>query len=349
MGISIFLQGEVSEPYDGIKIQKPWIITEKNNQFTLRHTSNRWILRDKSTFDSLYAVATVVVGVRNDSTFLHTETFNPEFAGQLLVEALTSPDSIYVCVHQPGKKTVLSTSGEKLFSLACDRIEYAGAGFFLAVKKDKKIILNANGKIYPALDFDVLGNASSYYISILHKKKFGLINRPTKKIIKPAYDRNVVPYNSRLLIAYQSNAYGFIDWSNKQQSKFQFEEVRYWNDSVALVKINFAWRLYDLYEKAFKPGKISEYSSFELPSNEIIAVFQQDNYYGVMSNKNGVLLEPTFTSIINLGTKETAFYFTEKYVEEAAIYIVIYYDQYGKQVRRQVYEEEDYRNIKCQN
>ena len=73
----------------------------------------------------------------------------------------------------------------------------------------------------------------------------------------------------------------------------------------------------------------------------------RENYYGIISNRNGLVIPPTFHDIINLGTAEMPFYFTEKSVEEAGIYVVIYYDHTGKLVRRQAYEEEDYDRIYC--
>jgi hypothetical protein len=68
-----------------------------------------------------------------------------------------------------------------------------------------------------------------------------------------------------------------------------------------------------------------------------------------MSSKKGLILEPTFTNISNLGTNESPLYLAEKYVEEASIYIVIYYNQFGKQIRRDVYEEKEYKKIKCED
>ena len=82
---------------------------------------------------------------------------------------------------------------------------------------------------------------------------------------------------------------------------------------------------------------------------EKIVIVYKDGYYGVISNQNGVVVTPSFTEIINLGTADTPFYFTEKYVEEASIYIVVYFDQTGKLVRKQAYEEEEYDRILCED
>jgi hypothetical protein len=55
----------------------------------------------------------------------------------------------------------------------------------------------------------------------------------------------------------------------------------------------------------------------------------------------------SFSDIINVGSKENPFYFTEKHVEEASIFVVIYYDSNGKMVRKEVYEQDEYEKIYC--
>ena len=40
---------------------------------------------------------------------------------------------------------------------------------------------------------------------------------------------------------------------------------------------------------------------------------------------------------------------TEKEVEEAGIFVVVYFDKQGKLVRKQAYEEEEYERILCED
>jgi TolA-binding protein len=347
-GTRIVAFGKTSKAFSQVKIQSDWVVAKQSNQFVLMDMRSQSPINEQETFDSLYVVATTAIGIRHDSTFLYTRKLNLAFAGNLFVQLLSASDSIYLCVHEGDRKMVVSTGGEKIFSFVCDKLEYVGAGFFVAARRKKKIVLTSNGKFFDVPNFDALGSASQHYISILQKKKFGLLNAKVKKVIPPAYERNLAPYTARVVVAYKDKGYGFVDWDNNALSKFEFEEVRYWNDSTALVKFNFVWRLYNIANNVLKPGKISEYHSFQVPSSETFAIFRQDNYYGLMGNRHGVILEPAFTAIVNVGTKEAPLYFTEKYIEEAAIYIVIYYDQHGKQLRRQIFEEVEYRNIKCE-
>ncbi len=105
-----------------------------------------------------------------------------------------------------------------------------------------------------------------------------------------------------------------------------FEEVRPWSDSLAMVKINYNWIVYDLCSIQFIVNGIKDYSLIKNEPSERIAIIYKDNRYGVVSSKRGIIISPTFTEIVNLGTAEKPLYFTEKHVEEAEVFIVIYYD-----------------------
>jgi hypothetical protein len=55
----------------------------------------------------------------------------------------------------------------------------------------------------------------------------------------------------------------------------------------------------------------------------------------------------TFSDIVNVGSSEIPLYFTEKHVEEASLFVVIYYTHQGVMLRKEVYEQEDYDKIYC--
>jgi hypothetical protein len=125
-------------------------------------------------------------------------------------------------------------------------------------------------------------------------------------------------------------------------------EVTPWSDSVIWVKRNFHWTLLNFLTKEIIIDRIRDFSWIRKSNEENLALIHRENYYGIISNRKGLLIPPKFHEIINLGTPELPFYFTEKGVEEADIYVVIYYNQYGKLVRRQAYEEEEYDRIYCE-
>ncbi|GCC52779.1 hypothetical protein SanaruYs_30180 [Chryseotalea sanaruensis] len=341
--IKTFAKGKAGEPYDDLQLTESWMLGKHLGQYHLTSRSNN----KSTTMDSAYLLSFAAIGYRNDSTFVFVNTSRHYFSGLLEVTLLKNANVSYVMVSDQNNKIVVNENGEKLFSVQADNLECVSADYFTYQKRDKRILINKKGLIVPLPDFDAFGSATTLGIPVLANKKFGLINRKNDRIIKPTYNRNLNAYNDKLIVAYKNDAYGFIGWDDKPIGKFEYDEIQYWNDSVALVKHNFSWRFLDLSSFNFRLGKISEFVSFKNASEEHFLIYKQDNFYGVLSNRRGVILEPTYTSIENLGNSEQPFYMTDKYVEEAEIHIVIYYNQTGKQVRRQIYEEDEFEYILC--
>lgn len=341
--VSIFSNGKIIETYEEIQLNEHWKLGKKTGSYHLTNKSN-----SKSvSLDSAYLLSFAAIGYRNDSTFIFVGNAQHSFPLLPEVSLLTNATAAYIMVAADDRKTVIDKSGDKLFTVLADNLECVSADYFTYQKRGKRMLINREGLIVPLADFEAFGSATTLAVPVLAKKKFGLINRKNDRIIKPTYDRNLLAYNDKLVVAYKNGAYGFIGWDDKPSSKFEYDEVQYWNDSVALVKHNFSWRFLDLNSFNFRLGKISEFVSFKNANEEHFLIYKQDNFYGVLSNRRGIIVEPTYTSIENLGNSEQPFYLTDKYVEEAEVHIVIYYDQAGKQVKRQIYEEEEFGHILC--
>src|SRR5690606_25085306 len=121
----------------------------------------------------------------------------------------------------------------------------------------------------------------------LKSMKFGLFDIRNRKLIKPAYDKNIVPYNDQYLVAFKNGKYGFIDWNNKQHTAFDYAEVMTWNNSSALVKREFKWQLLDIATKTVLMDDILKIKLTRNNRNEKVAIIQQGNFFGVISNKKG--------------------------------------------------------------
>jgi hypothetical protein len=156
-----------------------------------------------------------------------------------------------------------------------------------------------------------------------------------------------VRYNDHVLTAYKDGSYGFIGWDNKPLGNFEFAEIQYWNDSAAFVKKNHQWMIYDIRSKSVLLDKIKDYKLIRDTPEEKLAIIHQESNYGVLSSRDGVIMPTTFTDIVNVGSSEAPLYFTEKHVEEASLFVVIYYTAKGVMLRKEVYEQEEYEKIYC--
>lgn len=336
-----------SQNFIRIKISQPWVAVQQNGTWQLVDPATKQF--QSPAFDSVGFSGPFFVGVKNDSLRIYLSKNNfVELHELSKVQFLPGRDSVFFLMVQEGdKKIVFNDKGHRLFTAAFDRIEYNNEGFFTIVKKDKRGLISINGRVVIQPEYDALGTVNHGVVQVLNDKKFGLLDVVHHKVIKAEYDKNVMTYNSAKLIAGKNGLYGLIGWDNKLTTPIEFEEIQYWNDSSALVKKNFNWILYNFVEKRIVMDKIKTFKWVLNAEQEKIMIVQQENSYGVMSSRRGAFIPATFTDIVNLGSATVPLYFTEKHVEEASIFVVIYYDKNGVQLRKQVYETDDYERIYC--
>ncbi len=253
----------------------------------------------------------------------------------------------YFFVPEKKKKTVFETTGQKLFTADFDEIEYIGMNAFLFTLNKKKGLMNNVGKVILPAVYDIIVYAPNGSLSLYKEKRFGLFYLPTQKLIKPEYERNLQPYGNHHYIAYKAGGYGLITSEEKPLSPFEFDEIRYWNDSSMLVRKNHHWSVFSWASGTIHLDRIRQFRNLSSNPEEILLTIQRENYYGVISNRKGIIIPPNFTDIINVGSDEKPLYFTEKRVEEADIYVVIYYNHQGALIRKHVYEADEYERIFC--
>jgi hypothetical protein len=105
--------------------------------------------------------------------------------------------------------------------------------------------------------------------------------------------------------------------------------------------------LYNFYKKTADVIAISEIKTIKDTPEEKLIIINKEGNYGVVSSKEGIVIPIKFSDIVNVGSKDKPMYFTEKHVQEASIFVVIYYDSAGKMLRKEVYEQDDYERIYC--
>jgi hypothetical protein len=299
-------------------------------------------------YDSIALAGPYPVTYTNDSVTILFDVGKKLFKPRTSISYLPRKDSIgFLVVKENGKRAVYDHSGKLLFSGEYDQVDYSGDGYFVVHKRERKGLVNGQGKIVLTIDYDAIGAVSHGVVTVLKATKFGAYNIRLKKLIKPAYDKNIVIYNPAVLAAYQKGQFGFVDWAGKPVGKKSYDEIQYWNDSVALVRTGFNWQFYDIAVGRDLMESVKKLDFITDTAEEKLAIIRNDHHYGVVSNTRGLIIPPTFSYIVNVGSSEHPVYFTEKHVEEASIFVVIWYDETGKLLRREVYEEEDYDKIFC--
>ncbi|MFZ2907082.1 MAG: WG repeat-containing protein [Cyclobacteriaceae bacterium] len=335
-----------SQNFIRVKVNQPWVAVQHAGMWQLIDPVTKQFT--SPSFDSISFNGPFFIGIRNDSLRIYMTRDNFIELKKSRLQFLPGRDSLYfLLVEEVGKKTLYDSKGRQVFVADYDKVEYNNESYFTVLKKDKRGIINLHGKLIVPTEYDALGTVKQGVVQTLRDKKFGLLDIVHRKEIKAEYDKNIVSYNPKVNIACKGGLCGLVGWDNKFITPLEFEEIRYWNDSSALVKKSFNWIIYNFVEKKMVMDKIKTFKKVQDTEGEKVLIVQQENKYGVISNRKGIIIPPTFTDIVNLGSSTAPLYFTEKHVEEASIFVVIYYDKSGVLLRRQVFETDDYEKIYC--
>lgn len=302
-------------------------------------------------YDSLMARGPFMVGHRGDSVYVFFGNGKRlPLRHPLAIDFLPGMDaaSFLIVTGKRNAKSVYDLEGNRLFTASFDAIEYAGKGVFVITRKGLKGLLDMKGEALLPVEFEAVGSAKDDRLSLLKGQRFGAYNIARKQYIRPQYERNLRPYTHTVLTTFSDGHYGFLQWDNKQLSEFIFDEIRYWDDSVALVKSGSRWQLYNIFTGQVELDNLRKVTVISHSDTEKVAIVERGNLYGVISNRRHEVIPMVFTHIINVGSAEAPLYFTETYVEEAGLFIVIYYDRHGKLLRKEIYDDAtDYDKICC--
>ncbi|MEZ4973717.1 MAG: WG repeat-containing protein [Cyclobacteriaceae bacterium] len=337
-----------NEEFVDIRPYLRWLGLYKTQEARLYDTSSMKMVDEH--LDSLWFSNRLAFGAKGDSVrvwFGSGRRMSYPSNGKMIF--VKSPDSVrFFLIEGKNKKALFEVeSGMKRFTMEFDKLEELTTNIFLIEWKGKKGLVGLEGKLLVPIEYDAIVKTSENFVSLLKDKKFGIYDLERRSLIKPAFERNINFYNKSTLVAFKDGGYGFVDLNAQPISDFEFEEVNYWSDSLALVKRNFRWMIYGIKDKEIYMDQIKDYHLIKDTDEEKIALIHKGNEYGVISNRRGEIIPPTFSDILNLGTDEKQLYFTEKHVEEAEIFVVIYYNSDGVFIRREIYEADDYDKIYC--
>lgn len=345
-GKSVYI-GSLKDPirFDDVKINKPWLAVKQTRWqiFDLTSREAKGLAHDTIVFKGTYAI-----GVKKDSSNVYFCSGKTTSFTKVKVEFIPGKDSAnFLLIDEVSRQSVYNSSGQRLFTGVFDNIQYVSPGFFVISKNEKKALAGMDGKYLIKPEYDAVARISESVVSLLKHKKFGAYNTVSRTVISPRYDKNLSVYNAKFLVAYKDGKCGFIEWDDKKKYTFDFSEIQYWNDSIAWVKMNSHWMIYNIVRKKILHDEIKKYDVIADVNGEKLAIVQHDDKYGVVSSKKGMLLPIDYEEIKNLGSADMPLYFAEKHVEEAAVFILHYFNKDGRLIKRMKCDEDEYERIYC--
>ncbi len=339
-----------SKLWDKITQYQKWLVLQAMGQFSVYDLNTKFIRATSA--DSIWYKGGLLFLRERDSVRVYSN------ASQSLalpldhrIQFVTSKDSVsYFYTDGKGKKTVYDlANGKKLFVLDFSKIESVGEDMFFIYRKTKVGLANREGKLVLPVEYDAIVQTAPGYYSLWNDKKFGLYYAIEKKILKPQFDRNVQPMDHQRCIAFKAGHFAVVDWQAKPLTPFEFDEVQVVNDRLLWVKKLNRWALMDILNSQRKIEQIEQFRLISQSKDELAFQVSRGQEEGIFSIRQGLIVPIRFSYITNAGTDDFPVYLTDKEVREANVHVVIYYDKSGRFLRKQVYEDDEFERLICED
>lgn len=341
----------IAGPFEAIKYNKSIIAYEQED---------RWLIMSDSidiSYDSLMILSDkIAVGHHGGTSFFifnNSQSLEvPEDIHYRILKNIKSIDHTHseflVLNNEDNYKYIYNESSRLIYEGVADKFHLIGIDLIVIEEKGLKGIINGQGKELVPPEYEAIGNFKDGLVSLLIDSQFGLYRVSDSTIVPAEYDKQLQSYHQGFFIAHKEEGYGLINKYNETVIPFEFEEIRYWNDTAAFIKKDFDWKLYNIRSNEIIYEHIKHFEVISTTSDEIIAKVLIDNNFGLMSNTRGTIIPAVYQDIQNFGSKDIPFYMAEKNIEEADFYVAIYYNAEGEIVYKQAYEAADFDKIYCE-
>lgn len=341
--------GERSDTFSQVQVVNPWVTVKNSSGWMLYDPLQR--MAKSIPYDSIAVHGSFAVGVTKGGLEIHAHR-NPGnviiVPPQDKIEYLQANDTLaYLLLLKDKKSSVYNNRGIKMFTVSYNKIQSAGAGLFIVSNKEKKGLINETGKVLLPMEYDAIGNAVNGSVSVLKSMKFGLYDYNSRKLIKPEYEKNIARYSKEILTVFKDGLWGFATADNKLLSKIAYQEIIAWTDSVALVKQENEFLFLDVFTGKPLMEKIRSFTIIRNEPGDRLFIIRQQEEMGVKSSKSGWAIPLKFSDVVNVGSADNPVFFTEKHVQEASLFVVMYYNTGGQLIRREIYEQDEYDHIYC--
>ena len=340
---------------DEVKDNDRWLATFKDSTWTLY---NQMVKFEPQQFDSLnFLGENIVMATRNDSTWAYFKNgkellMTKEWTPNILVPqnyiktGEQANHDFFMLSNFKNYRKIYNDQGKEILSATYKEVT-ALTPNMLRLQKTNAALVDSLGVFLLDFVYDGMGSNENGYVSILDAGKVGVINPAKRILIKPNYTKLIEPYTDTVLVAEKANYKGFINKQNEQLSGFDFDEIRYWNDTLAMARIEDEWILHNIAEEVGQYEGMLDYSITKANEKEKVMLVTKETGQGIYSDVRGEIIEPTYDVLKVLGTEEESLYFAVKIVEEANIYVVIYFDGNGNKLFTQSFSQDEYFQIAC--
>ncbi|WP_420317485.1 WG repeat-containing protein [Ekhidna sp.] len=239
---------------------------------------------------------------------------------------------------------LFSKNGEEIITKNYEEISFLTDTLIKVQIRGKEGLINTKGDWILNPVFDNLDEKDGLVLTLIDGK-IGCYDPKINELIEAEYEARLTRIKDYYL-AKKADKYGIIDITESEVLSFNYDEVTLWNDSTYLVNKDQKYWIVNEVEESLS-DYIENVKLMVQNNDHKMFKYIQNGKYGLISNKSGILLDPEFTDIFNIGTPEHPLFFADQHLDKAGFHVVSYVDQFGELVISKAYTKDEFEKILC--
>ena len=182
-------------------------------------------------------------------------------------------------------------------------------------------------------------------IITLYKGLIGCYDLSASVLLPPEFESRVEKVGPGYKVR-RDGKVGLINANADPLLDFKFDGIEEWNDTSFLVINEGARAIVTLQEDTLMHN-ITQLELLVDRDQERIFKFVQNGRFGLLSDREGVLLNPEYTDIFNVGPQDNPLFFADQHLSNAGFHVVSYVDDQGELVFAKAYNKQEFDRILC--
>ncbi|GAB4233675.1 MAG: hypothetical protein Tsb0034_07000 [Ekhidna sp.] len=250
----------------------------------------------------------------------------------------------YISITNEGALGIYNAAGKLVFDGKFQQATFINDSLLKISSRSKQGLIHVNGEFVLNPLFESIDEKDGLILTLL-RGKIGCYDLASKTYIKPEYESRIEKIGAHFLVK-KGSKFGLIEARGKNILDFKYDEIKYWNDSSYLVKMNGLHRIIDGHGEPLTEPLDQLSLLFENDKRSIYR-FVRNGKFGLLSNQQGLILSPEFTEIINIGSDEAPLFFADQHLSHAGYHVVSYLNESGKVVFSKAYRKDVFERIIC--
>ncbi len=252
--------------------------------------------------------------------------------------------SQYVSLIDGSNTTIYDKLGNEIISGKFNNTIFLNDSLIRVQVKGKQGLIHAKGDWILNPVFDTIDEKEGLVLTLIDGK-IGCYDPQINELIKTEYEARIERIG-KFYLAKKDGKFGIINHVKEVVIPFDYDEIKQWNDTSYLTRNSNEFLIINQQEEAvYEP--IESVKTVISNDTHSICRFVKNGKYGLLSSQYGELLEPEFTDIFNIGSKDNPLIFADQHLDKAGFHVVSYVSEKGELILSKAYTKDEFDKILC--